>query len=80
MSEKVWDKLKQELKDFCVSNCFDGVVMGLSGGIDSALTTVLAADTLGGKRNPGFISGGFEPSHQATGLSGKLIVKVFSLY
>ena len=50
MSEKVWDKLKQELKDFCVSNCFDDVVMGLSGGIDSALTAVLAADTLGGDK------------------------------
>lgn len=49
MSEKVWDKLKAELKCFCVNNCFKEVVIGLSGGIDSALTAVLAADALGGE-------------------------------
>lgn len=35
------------IRDYVSKNCFDGVVLGLSGGIDSALTLVLAADALG---------------------------------
>lgn len=46
--EKVWKTLQQNFQQFCKNNGFNKVVLGLSGGIDSALTAVLAADTLGG--------------------------------
>ena len=44
-----WHTLQNGLKDFCAANGFDKVILGLSGGLDSALTAVLAADALGGK-------------------------------
>lgn len=49
MNEQIWEKLKSGLKSYCADNGFETVVLGLSGGIDSALTAVLAADALGGK-------------------------------
>lgn len=49
MTENKWNYLKSKLENYCVSNGFKTVILGLSGGIDSALTAVLAADTLGGK-------------------------------
>ena len=47
--EKIWNKLKQGLSDYCQKNGFHQVILGLSGGLDSAVTAVLAADVLGGK-------------------------------
>ena len=38
------------LRDYARKNGFRGVVLGLSGGIDSALTAVVAADALGAER------------------------------
>ncbi len=38
------------LRDYVDKNCFPGVVLGLSGGIDSALVAAMAADALGPKR------------------------------
>lgn len=49
MTEILWNNLKDKLKAYCVSNGFETVILGLSGGLDSALTAVLAADALGGK-------------------------------
>lgn len=47
--EKVWKTLQNGLKKYCIDNGFDKVILGLSGGLDSALTAVLAADALGGE-------------------------------
>lgn len=47
--EKLWNKLKEGLKTYCRENGFQSVILGLSGGMDSALAAVLAADALGGK-------------------------------
>ncbi len=47
--EKTWIKLKHGLRDYCQTNGFKNVILGLSGGMDSALVAVLAADTLGGE-------------------------------
>lgn len=47
--EKLWNTLQSGLKDYCAQNGFNKAILGLSGGIDSALTAVLAADTLGGE-------------------------------
>lgn len=49
MTENLWNNLKDKLKAYCTNNGFKTVILGLSGGIDSALTAVLAADALGGK-------------------------------
>lgn len=46
---EAWDKLKSGLQQYCRSQGFQSVILGLSGGIDSALTAVLAADALGGE-------------------------------
>ncbi len=47
--EKLWHKLKEGLRTYCRENGFNGVILGLSGGMDSALVAVLAADALGGE-------------------------------
>lgn len=44
---RVYKALKLGLKDYVNKNGFPGVVLGLSGGIDSALTLALAVDALG---------------------------------
>ena len=38
------------LRDYVNANCFPGVVLGLSGGIDSALSAAVAVDALGADR------------------------------
>jgi NAD+ synthase len=38
------------LRDYAAKNRFPGIVLGLSGGIDSALTAVVAVDALGAER------------------------------
>jgi NAD+ synthase (glutamine-hydrolysing) len=45
--EEVYRALETGLGDYVRKNGFEQVVIGLSGGIDSALTAVIAADTLG---------------------------------
>ncbi len=44
---EVWHAAVTGLRDYVRKNGFDTVVLGLSGGIDSAVTAVLAADALG---------------------------------
>ncbi|MDX1974277.1 MAG: NAD+ synthase [Rickettsiales bacterium] len=43
----LWEAMKLGLADYVRKNNFPGVLIGLSGGIDSALTAVAAADALG---------------------------------
>ncbi len=45
--EEVYAALVLGLRDYVGKNGFSGVVLGLSGGIDSALTLAIAADALG---------------------------------
>ena len=47
--EEIWNKLKSGLQDYCAKNGFKKVILGLSGGLDSAMVAVLAADVLGGE-------------------------------
>ena len=48
--ESVWQALVLGLRDYIEKNGFPGVVLGLSGGIDSAVTLAVAADALGADR------------------------------
>jgi len=47
---EVYAALRTGLRDYVDKNGFDHVVLGLSGGIDSALAALLAADALGPER------------------------------
>ncbi|HET6829905.1 MAG TPA: NAD+ synthase [Solirubrobacterales bacterium] len=48
--EEVYAALVTGLGDYAAKNGFDHAVLGLSGGIDSALVALIAADALGGER------------------------------
>jgi NAD+ synthase (glutamine-hydrolysing) len=50
---QLWRALRLGIADYVGKNGFPGVVVGLSGGIDSALTATLAADALGPERVTG---------------------------
>lgn len=45
--QKLWDCLKNGLKEYCTRNGFRDVILGLSGGLDSAIVSVLATEALG---------------------------------
>lgn len=47
---EIWGALVLGLRDYIEKNGFKSVVLGLSGGIDSAVCAVLAADAIGGSR------------------------------
>ena len=47
---KIYEALLMGLRDYIEKNHFPGVIIGLSGGIDSALTATLAVDALGPDR------------------------------
>ncbi len=48
--ESVYRALTTGIRDYVEKNGFRGVVVGLSGGVDSALTVALAADAIGPER------------------------------
>jgi NAD+ synthase (glutamine-hydrolysing) len=48
--EEVYEALLIGVRDYCDKNRFPGAIVGLSGGIDSALTATVAADALGPER------------------------------
>ncbi|MES2169285.1 MAG: NAD(+) synthase, partial [Actinomycetota bacterium] len=48
--EQVWNALVLGLRDYVEKNGFRSVVLGLSGGIDSAVCAALAADAIGADR------------------------------
>jgi NAD+ synthase (glutamine-hydrolysing) len=60
-----WKVLQRGLKDYVRKNGFRSVVLGLSGGIDSALCAALTADALGGENVHGILM----PSRHTSELS-----------
>jgi NAD+ synthase (glutamine-hydrolysing) len=48
--KEVWDALVLGTKDYVNKNGFRGIVLGLSGGIDSSVTIAIAVDALGADR------------------------------
>ena len=47
---EIWSALVLGLRDYVVKNAFKSVVLGLSGGIDSAVVATIAVDALGSER------------------------------
>lgn len=52
---EIYQALVLGLRDYVTKNGFPGVVLGLSGGIDSALSAVIAVDALGSDRVRGIL-------------------------
>lgn len=50
LEELVYEALKTGVRDYIGKNGFPGAIIGLSGGIDSALTLAIAVDALGADR------------------------------
>lgn len=48
--EAVWQAMVLGLRDYVEKNRFPGVVLGLSGGVDSAISAAIAVDALGADR------------------------------
>ena len=82
-TEEVYQALILGLRDYVAKNGFKKVVIGLSGGIDSALVSALAVDALG-KDN---VTGVFMPSRYSSGesnedaalLAGNLGIKLLNI-
>jgi NAD+ synthase (glutamine-hydrolysing) len=81
--EEIYTALVLGTSDYVIKNGFEGVVIGLSGGIDSALVATIAVDALG-KEN---VRGLFMPSpytskesrEDAYGLTGNLGIKMMEV-
>ena len=81
--EEVYGALVLGVRDYAIKNGFPGAVVGLSGGVDSALTACLAADALGS----GAVTGISMPSRftsvlsreEARGLARRLGVRFLEL-
>ncbi len=65
--EKIYQALVLSLRDYINKNCFKGVLIGVSGGIDSALTLAIAVDALGCERVQGIML----PSQHTSEISKK---------
>ena len=63
--EQVWNALVLGLRDYVEKNRFRSVILGLSGGIDSAVCAALAADAIGADR----VHGVSMPSRYSSGHS-----------
>ena len=65
ITEAVYQVLRLGVRDYIHKNHFEGAVIGLSGGIDSALTLALAVDALG----PDKVEAVMMPSRYTAGIS-----------
>ncbi len=62
---EIYNALTLGIKDYVTKNHFPGVIIGLSGGIDSALTLALAVDALGADK----VTAVYMPSEYSSDLS-----------
>jgi NAD+ synthase len=63
--EEIYRALVMGLRDYVNKNRFPGVILGLSGGIDSALTAAIAVDALGPDAVRGFMMPSPYTSHES---------------
>jgi len=71
--EEVWGALVLGLRDYVQKNDFESVVLGLSGGIDSALVATLAVDAIGADRVYGVSMPSRYSSEHSRGDAGDLV-------
>lgn len=67
IESRIYQALILALRDFIEKNNFPGVLLGLSGGIDSALTLAIAVDALGANK----VHAVFMPSRYSADISGQ---------
>src|SRR5215831_1137687 len=81
--DEVHKALVLGLRDYVVKNGFESVVLGLSGGVDSALTAALAVDALGPESVNGVLMPSSVTSEQSTAdardLAERLGIRVLSV-
>lgn len=65
VNERIYQALVLGTRDYILKNQFPGVIIGLSGGIDSALTAAIAVDALGKER----VHGVYMPSRYSSEIS-----------
>lgn len=65
IEEQIWNAMKLGLADYIRKNGFKSVLLGLSGGIDSAVTAALAADALGAENVFGVLLPSPYTSHES---------------
>src|SRR4029078_737412 len=65
--ESVWRAIVRGVRDYVEKHRFAGVVIGLSGGVDSALVLAIACDALGADR----VQAVMMPSRFTSGMSEK---------
>jgi NAD+ synthase (glutamine-hydrolysing) len=65
--ESVWRAIVLGVRDYVEKHRFEGVVIGLSGGVDSALVLALACDAIGASR----VHAVMMPSRHTSGISEK---------
>ena len=53
--KNIWRNVVDGINKFCTENKFSDVALGLSGGLDSAVVAVAAAEALGGKHVHAFM-------------------------
>ena len=70
--EEVYRALVLAVKDYVQKNGFTRVVIGLSGGVDSAVTAAIAADALGANH----VLGIFMPSPYTSHESGEDVTEL----
>jgi NAD+ synthase (glutamine-hydrolysing) len=82
-TEEIYKALVLGTRDYVYKNGFKGVVIGLSGGIDSALVATIAADALGNKNVKGlFMPSPFtsrESREDSSTLARNLEIEVFEV-
>lgn len=77
--EEIWEALKLGLGDYVRKNGFKKVILGMSGGIDSALVAKLAVDTIG-KENVICISMPSQYSSKGTQYDAEFYSKELGVY
>jgi len=76
--EEVYEALVLGLRDYVRKNGFEKVVLGLSGGVDSALTACLAVDALGANQVVGVVMPS-RYSSRATQADARALAKVLGI-